>query len=354
MAQGNAVTSVDLDTSALPARDQFAFWRESKAELTGVEFTRDEPSNDPFQLQRWSLQTEKLVLDRFSVRSACKASTTEKSLARAEMNLIQFIFQVSGGNEAAAFGTDSRTMNDRDIRSIDLLRPFSTENSCCDGYTLVLNRTRLLSELSPRADLHGVILDNNPVSRTLKHLIPVFFRELKRASAGEVDLLTDCLTRLVIDTIKLQEIGDLSSDEISLQSKQGAVRQYIEQHYRDGDLTAERIAAKLGMSRSTLYRACGTHETPHRLLQDIRLNKAARALRSGRGNNIGKLAYDLGFSCRQVFARSFHREFGMSPAEYREARLPRRQPAASDFGPDVWSHYHTSVLSLSRPGGLRR
>ncbi|WP_136661833.1 AraC family transcriptional regulator [Nitratireductor sp. XY-223] len=350
MVQGNAVTSVELDTTVLPAEDQFAFWRESKAELTGVEFTRDEPFKDPFHLKRQSLQTEKLVLDRFAVRSASKASTTEKSLGRAELNLIQFIYQVSGGNEAAAFGGDTRTMKDHDIRAIDLLRPFSTENSGCDGYTLVLNRTQLLSELPPGADLHGLILDNNPICNMLKDLLPVFFRELKRAGSGEVSILTDSLTRLVIDAIRLQEIKDLSSVEISFQSKKAAVRQYIEQHYLDRDLTAERIAAELGMSRSTLYRACGIHETPRRLIQDIRLSKAAGALRSSRGRNIGKLAYDLGFSCRQVFARSFHREFGMSPGEYRnEARVRHRQPAPFDCGADVWSHYHTYFLSLCRP-----
>ncbi len=146
----------------------------------------------------------------------------------------------------------------------------------------------------------------------------------------------------------------MNSAEVNSRSKQSAVWHYIEQNYRDHGLTPEKIACALGMSKSTLYRACVGHGSPYSLIQAIRLRKAAETLRSGRGLNIERLAYDLGFSGRQVFSRAFLREFGVSPSKYRIQAFALRQDQAKIGGrsPGMWKDYYTSLVSAGRSFGF--
>lgn len=350
MARKSAFTSLQLDTALLPARDQFPFWRDSKAEVVGIELERDAPSNAPFHIKRQCLQTGRLTLDRFQTQSQYRAVRTEKSMARTNLNVIQLLFCVSGTNKAAAFGEGTQTMGSQDIRVIDLERPFMTSDVGMSGYSIFLNRTHLLNELPSGVDLHGALLQDTALAKVLKRAIPVVFRELKHASDWEVETISETFHRFLTDTLRSQEIQDMNSAEISSRSKRTAVWHYIEQNYRDHSLTAGKIASALGMSKSTLYRTCDCRGSPSSLIQTIRLRKAAEALRTGQGSNIERLAYDLGYSCRQVFTRSFHREFGVSPGEYRIQAFAPRQDQANVRGrsPEVWNDYHTALVAAGR------
>jgi transcriptional regulator GlxA family with amidase domain len=84
------------------------------------------------------------------------------------------------------------------------------------------------------------------------------------------------------------------------------------------DWTADALAHEVGMSRSA-FAARFTAllgESPMRYCARWRMQAAANLLRDSR-QNIGNVAYDVGFNSEAAFSRAFKREFGSSPATWR-------------------------------------
>lgn len=69
---------------------------------------------------------------------------------------------------------------------------------------------------------------------------------------------------------------------------------------------SRRFKQQVGMSWSDYVRTHRLHLASRRLLET--------------GQDIGAIAYDLGFSTPSHFGELFHRRFGMTPSEYRRAR----------------------------------
>ena len=86
--------------------------------------------------------------------------------------------------------------------------------------------------------------------------------------------------------------------------------------------TAEALAAEVGMSRSA-FAARFTEllgESPIRYCARWRMQEAARLLRDSQ-QNIGNVAYDVGFNSEAAFSRAFKREFGSPPAAWRRQEI---------------------------------
>ena len=79
----------------------------------------------------------------------------------------------------------------------------------------------------------------------------------------------------------------------------------------------EFLAKGMAISRSGLFaktkELCG--ETPNRLINQTRLNAAAKLLSEGR-HSVGEICYMTGFSSPSYFSKSFTAQFGVSPHEW--------------------------------------
>ena len=71
------------------------------------------------------------------------------------------------------------------------------------------------------------------------------------------------------------------------------------------------------MSRSALYNKLLelTGETPVEYIRSVKLNKAAVLLEKS-DMNVAQIAYSVGFSTPNYFAKSFKAKFNMLPSEY--------------------------------------
>jgi signal transduction histidine kinase/ligand-binding sensor domain-containing protein/DNA-binding response OmpR family regulator len=123
-------------------------------------------------------------------------------------------------------------------------------------------------------------------------------------------------------TLKTPDIRIDSSDEVLLQE----IVQFLEQNITNPQLSVEGLSKQLGMSRSTLYSKLLqiSGQTPIEYIRSFKLNKAAILLEKS-NMTIAEIAYQVGFTTPNYFARSFKQKFGMQPSEYIEkARLERR------------------------------
>ena len=91
----------------------------------------------------------------------------------------------------------------------------------------------------------------------------------------------------------------------------------ITENIANPDLSVSFLAQELAISRSGLFakarELCG--ETPNKLINQARLNAAAKLLSEG-GHSIGEICYMTGFSSPSYFSKSFTAQFGFTPHEW--------------------------------------
>jgi len=104
-----------------------------------------------------------------------------------------------------------------------------------------------------------------------------------------------------------------SADEELLQK----IMRYLEENLANPQLSVEELSKHVGMSRSSLYSKLLelTGETPVEYIRSVKLDKAAVLLAKS-DMNIAQIAYSVGFSTSNYFAKSFKLKFNMLPSEY--------------------------------------
>ncbi len=101
---------------------------------------------------------------------------------------------------------------------------------------------------------------------------------------------------------------------------------YLEENLTNSQLSVETLSKEVGMSRSSLYSKLLelTGETPVEYIRSYRLDKAAGLMEKS-DMTIAEIAYQVGFSTPNYFARSFKNKFNMLPSEF-ITRMRKSQP----------------------------
>lgn len=103
----------------------------------------------------------------------------------------------------------------------------------------------------------------------------------------------------------------------SSRSVRGKVESLLMPVLHTGDVSIDAIAAKMGVSRQTLFRRLKTEDaTFEKVLDELRHRLALHYL-SGRKTSVNETAYLVGFSDPAAFSRAFKRWTGKSPSEMR-------------------------------------
>ncbi len=123
------------------------------------------------------------------------------------------------------------------------------------------------------------------------------------------------------------EVKFESADEKLLQT----IAVYLEENLTNSQLSVEELSRHVGMSRSTLYSKLLelTGQTPVEYIRSVKLEKAAVLLEKS-DMNVAQIAYSVGFSTPNYFAKSFKAKYGMLPSEYM-AKMRKDGTAKSDL-----------------------
>ena len=116
--------------------------------------------------------------------------------------------------------------------------------------------------------------------------------------------------------IKPSEVSAVSVDQEFLQK----TIQIIEAHFEDEQFSVEKLAEKVNMSVSQLNRKLNAlvDQPAGQLIRALRLQRAADLLKQNSGS-ISEICYLVGFSDQAYFSRSFKKQFGCTPSEYKKA-----------------------------------
>lgn len=117
--------------------------------------------------------------------------------------------------------------------------------------------------------------------------------------------------------IHMKTMAHSKADEHFLEK----LHETIDKNLEDTDLDVEKLAKILNITRITLYRKikATTNLSPIELITVTRLKKAAELLLQG-AYRVYEVADMVGFSSQSNFARSFSKQFGMSPTDYLQTR----------------------------------
>lgn len=120
-------------------------------------------------------------------------------------------------------------------------------------------------------------------------------------------------------TVSLEEPEEISSmDELFIALVQRTINANLEDPFFD----AEKLAKKVFLSRSQLNRRLSTELncSSGLLIRKTRMQFAANLLEKRRNKNIGEIGFLVGYPNITSFCRTFKREFGCSPTEYRKQK----------------------------------
>ena len=98
---------------------------------------------------------------------------------------------------------------------------------------------------------------------------------------------------------------------------------YLLAYLTEPDLTPDRLASELGVSRRSLYKAFEqAQEKPQAFLLRARLQRCRELLMGNLGThrNLADLALSHGFSDAAHFSRTYKKVFGESPSQARQRR----------------------------------
>lgn len=104
------------------------------------------------------------------------------------------------------------------------------------------------------------------------------------------------------------------------------VRQYVQQHLTDADLTLDKIADAMRCSKRYLHRVFEDEQcTLDRYIWQARLDQAKAKLisRSAQEITIAGISYQCGFRSNAHFCRLFKAEYGLSPSDFRRQHIVR-------------------------------
>ncbi len=110
-------------------------------------------------------------------------------------------------------------------------------------------------------------------------------------------------------------------DEIFIQR----LMDFIEENIENSALTVEDFASSFAMSRSTFFKKVKMllGVSPNDFIRDIRIKRAIRYIDSGM-DSVTEVAYKCGFSDPNYFGKSFKKQMGVSPSEYKKKSLQRQ------------------------------
>jgi AraC-like DNA-binding protein len=186
-----------------------------------------------------------------------------------------------------------------------------------DGQIFALPRSAFAAVADELDHLHTTILSGGLIELLADYLRNLEARlhemeadEFRHAGRATVAMIAACIqpaaTRL--------EQAHGAIDSVLFER----ARLHIENHLGEFDLTPERVAQGLRISRSNLYRAFESVGGVARFIQRKRLQAAYADLIATGNAQVQEIAYRHGFRLASDFTRAFRREFGISPRDARE------------------------------------
>jgi two-component system response regulator YesN len=146
-------------------------------------------------------------------------------------------------------------------------------------------------------------------------------------SESLLETISNCDILRELHMMLLDKIDEFTNQLQSLSQENPTIfmiRDYISKHYSDYSLSIKDISDHVHLSSSYLCTVFKTEtgKTLNQYITEFRIEKAKQLLNDPR-NKITDISSRVGYSDGNYFGKSFKKEVGLSPSEYREKELSR-------------------------------
>jgi AraC-like DNA-binding protein len=323
-AEGAIVRSFALDLSRLPESDREAAWRKA----SGPHFElQDLPRRMEARGRAWDLGPVVLT-DTLHPRQ-----TFVRDIARARRDGVDHLLVSVELTEGFKCETPrgQELVSPHRVTVFDVARPSMKVASA--GRTICMAVSRdLMDEVLPGIDLHGLTLGPSGalMAEHLRSLSAFLPQTPAKAAPHLARATVHMLAACVLPSAERLEAARPALSEALLQR----AKRYIRANCQDPGLTPETVAAEIGASRTSLYRAFQSEGGVSEFIRATRLDAARAALVDPADRRrIGEIAFAYGFGSEAHFSRAIRNAFGVSPGEL------RREPhdLRSGLSPENWA-----------------
>ncbi len=169
------------------------------------------------------------------------------------------------------------------------------------------------------------IAAQNPVLRVLRATIKEIYANGERLDSDLLPELGNVLRELTFSVLRSDELTDQAGVNglLGHQAQLLRMRDFIQRHLAEPDLSAKAVAAAFGVSVryvEIVFRESGT--SPARYIRSTRMEEARRNLASPqrRQRPIAAIARSVGIENPTVFTRMFRHFYDVTPSEYRQSQ----------------------------------
>ena len=310
-------------TQDVAARESFAYWREWICDV----FINLDCTAAPGRAFSGAIQTQPLADVEISTMQAGGMQLTRAMhhIARATDDHFLIVLQ-DGGTMHADHGGQAATLRPGDWALFDSARPYV---ACFDSdfrhTVLKIPRRLMRSRYGPVEAYSGMRIPGDRgmglvASRFLQSL-PEVLPSLDEASASR-------LASISLDLISAA-IAELPSaarpnDSTTRVARRIQIKNYVESHLGDCELSLDRIASALRVSTRYLNDVFEEENTSvARHIWSRRLERCHAALQdpAQAHRSISEIAFGLGFNNMSHFGRAFKGRYGVSPRDFRVASI---------------------------------
>ncbi|MEM9430300.1 MAG: AraC family transcriptional regulator [Pseudomonadota bacterium] len=303
---------MELSIGHLSRAEQFKIWQQISARIGDVTYdTETEQDDTPFKSIAWNLGPMLLTETSFPV------STMERTKRHIALGNADYVrVRIFGGG----FGTS--VVNGRKVDVVP------GEVHFVHGSSEVWMRAQAVDILGLLIPYDALDIDpaslggyfsasaRSATGRIITSAIQTALAEMPYTEPGEIPALAAALMGMVRGL--LTHVSPEDSDRQAFAILQGhAVRQYVDAHLMDTDLTVERLSSIFGASRASIYRHFPEGEGLMAYVKNRRLDRCLLELvrtEKSRGA-VRRVSERWGYADASHFFRLFRDRFGVAPSE---------------------------------------
>lgn len=308
-----------ISSASVPANQRYEYWLTSQ--LTDFEALKPTPmQRQDFQGTVTSLVSDTSAL--YELHSDGFAGFRSRAqIQKNESNKLALIYMIKGQAVCTYENDTQQVIQAGQFLFFDALKPNRIQFHDPHFVEITLPRIPLLGALANNAPPSQIAnaLSASPLSVLLSSQLRQCNQLADQLETKQQLALLQATESLALTVVDAISPGPWTQSEVRLDGLYIAALRYI--HHNLGALTidAETIAAALGCSRATLYRAFAKHPmSVAEQIRELRLQKLARLLQTAdESQSIAYLAHSCGLHDIPNLSRLFRQRFGVTARDFR-------------------------------------
>ena len=263
-------------------------------------------------------------------------SRSESAIANDGMDHYMIQYFHSGGMSSEE-GKEGHTIAHGGLLFQDLSQVATAVTTDFDNLVMILPRQLLEDRLTLPEDHNMRFLSpRDPMVRILASMMLSFKENAHSFSPEQASVLENSFVEVLAACLNSTR-GVTSETAHKRQNLEtmALIRQYFRKNFKSSDLTPDRAARELGISRSKLYQLMEDYGGVYRFIRDLRLRHAMALLGSptDRRRSLYDIALECGFASDTSFIRAFREKYDMTPGDFRRnAQTGRIDPPDTNDG----------------------